>query len=292
MKFEAKYIFIFVLLSVIGCQKPMEKEKPSLSIPVKVSRTELKDFYETLDYVGDIKAQDEVIVYPKVSGKIIEKTKEEGNNVAKGEPIAFIDRDEVGLKFERSPVESPLNAVVGKIFVDIGTNVTPQAPVALVVNMDKVKISLDIPEKYLPRISLKQIAKISVDAYAKEEFTGEVTQISPVIDLATRSARIEITVDNSLHLLKSGMFSRVGLIIQEHKNVPVTLKEAILGKEPNLYVYIIEENKALLKNITLGIRKGAYFEVKEGLKGGDLVVIVGQQRLYEGAQVTAEEKKE
>ena len=282
-------IFGFLILNFLwGCQVKVEKEKTPEVIPVKVLKVELKELSEALEYTGNIKAQDEVLVYPKVSGKIIEKVKVDGSPVQKGEAIAYIDRDEVGLKFEKAPVESPLTGVIGRIYMDIGQNVTVQTPVALVVDMDKIKIDLDIPEKYLPRVSLGLQAKISVDAYSQEEFSGLVTKIRPVIDLATRSAPIEITVDNPQHRLQSGMFAKVRLVLQEHKNVPVILKEAIMGKEPDLYVYVIENERAVSKKIDLGIRQGAYFEVREGLNAGDLVVIVGQQRLKDNVQVSVE----
>lgn len=285
-------IFGFWILNLLcGCQPKQENEKASEAIPVKVLKVKAQEILEALEYAGNIKAQDEVIVYPKVSGKIMEKIKEDGSAVNKGQALAYIDRDEVGLKFEKAPVESPLTGIVGRFYVDIGQNVTAQTPIALVVDMDKVKIDLDIPEKYLPRISLGQEARIRVDAYAEEEFSGQVNKISPVVDLTTRSAPIKITVDNPGHRLKSGMFAKVRLILEEHKNVPAILKEAVMGKEPNVYVYVVEDNKAILKKVTLGFRQGPYYQVREGLKEGERVVIMGQQRLRDGVSVSMEQEE-
>lgn len=283
-------ILLIASFVLSGCQPGQEKEKISELIPVKVLKVQLRGIFEVLEYTGNIKAQDEALVYPKVSGKIMEKVKVDGSSVNKGETLAYIDRDEVGLKFEKAPVQSPLIGIVGRIYVDIGQNVDTQTPIALVVDMDKVKINFDTPEKYLPRVSLGQVARINVDAYPQEEFLGQVSKISPVVDLITRSAPIEITVDNPQHRLKSGMFANVGLILREHKNVPVILKEAVMGREPDTYVYVVEANKAILKKIILGLRQGPYYQVREGLKPGDLVVIMGQQRLYEGASVNVEEE--
>ena len=289
---NSKFIIIFCIFSLaifIGCQRrKIEKPKEKEVIPVKVIKVKCMDIYESLEYVGSIKAEDEAMVYPKVSGKVIQKVKEENSSIEKGEVILYIDRDEVGLKFEKAPVESPISGVVGKVFVDIGANVNPQIPVALVVNMDRVKINLEIPEKYIADITLGLKAKIKVDAYPEKEFLGEITKISPIVDLTTRAFPIEITVNNQEHLLKSGMFAKVVLLLKEHKNVPVILKEAIIGKEPDTYVYVIENNLAHLKRITLGIKQGPYYEVKEGIKENDLVVILGQQRLYENVLVTTE----
>jgi membrane fusion protein (multidrug efflux system) len=84
------------------------------------------------------------------------------------------------------------------------------------------------------------------------------------------------------------MFARVRLVIEEHKAVPVIMKESLIGQEPELYVYAIENQKAVLKKVTAGIRRGSEIEIKEGLKAGDLIVILGQQRLYENAPVNVE----
>lgn len=279
---------MFAALVILGCQKQERTAAVREAVPVKVARVEPRDLSETIDYVGNIKAQEEALAYPKVNGKIIEKIKEEGSFVDKDEAIAYIDRDEVGFKFEKAPVESPLAGVIGRVYVDIGENVTTQTPVALVVDMRRVEIDLDIPEKYYPKVALGQSAKITVDAYPQEEFIGKVAKISPVVDLSTRAAPVEITIDNPEHKLRSGMFSKVSLVIAEHKNVPVVLKEAVMGKEPDFYVYVVEGKQAALKKVNLGIRQGPYYEVSAGLKEGELVVIMGQQKLYEGAEVSVE----
>ncbi len=293
--FKPKQISIFICVSLLftpllGCQNKQETKKPQEIIPVKAVKIVLSDLNEVIEYVGNIKAQDEAIVYPKVSGKVIEKSKEDGAVVKKGEAIAYIDRDEVGLKFEKAPVESPLSGIVGRFYADIGQLVGPDTSIALVVNMEKVKIDLDVPEKYLSRVLLGQEAMITVDAYPQDEFPGKVTKISPVVDLSTRSAPIQITVDNQGGKLKSGMFARVSLILQQHKNIPVVLKEAILGKEPNNFVYVIENQKAVLRNVVAGIRQGGYLEVLKGVKSGDMVVIMGQQKLYDNAVVSIEQE--
>lgn len=281
-----KKLFLFLVLFLIaGCGREKAKIDEEAAVPVKVMQVKLKDIQATLDYVGDIKAQDEAEVFPKVSGKIVEKLKEDGAVVNKEDIIAYIDRDEIGFSYEKAPVESPLAGIVGRIYVDKGTTVTPETAVALVVDIDLVKIELDIPEKYLPKVSLGQTAQTNVDAYPDKVFTGKVTKISPVVDLDTRTAPIEIIIPNKEYFLKPGMFARVKLVIEEHKDVPVILKEAILGD----YVYVVTADVAKKRNIKRGMQKGADVEVTEGLKAGELVVIMGQQRLQDGVKVLVEE---
>ncbi len=281
-------LFIVTVIAISGCGRktsPIEKQE---AVPVRAMKVTLEDLERSLEYVGDLRGQNEAVVYPKVSGKIVEKIKEDGSVVEKGDVIAYIDRDEVGLRFEKAPVESPLAGIVGRVYVDIGSNVTPGTPIALVSDMNKMEIGLDIPEKYLPEVVLGQEARMVVDAYPGEEFTGRVTMISPIVDLETRTAPIEIVIDNADSRLRSGMFAKVKLTIEEKKAVPVVLKEAIMGKEPNTYVFAIESGRAVLREVSVGIHQGPYFEIIKGAKEGDIVAVMGQQKLMDGSKVAVE----
>jgi membrane fusion protein, multidrug efflux system len=280
------------LLAVFGCQKKEAisvKDAASEAIPVKVVTVKSETMQEFIDYVANVKAQEETQVFPKVTGKIVEKVKQEGDPVAKGEVIALVDRDETGLKFAQAAVESPLSGVVGKVLVDIGASVSPQTPVALVVDMEKVKIFLDVPEKYLPSMSVGISASVGVEAYPEENFTGIIVRISPIVDIATRTCQVEIAIDNKEHKLRSGMYAKVKVVTREYKDAIALLKEAILGREPQQYVYVVKDNKAQLREVKTGVRQGPYLQIVEGLAQGDKVVIMGQQRLREGAAVLVDE---
>lgn len=283
-------LFFIAALFIAGCQPQKEKKPPEeVLMPVRVSRVELGVIAQELEYAGNIKADDQAVVYPKVSGKIIEKVKEESEPVKKGEAIVYIDRDETGLKFNPAPVESSLTGVIGDVYVDIGGHVSKDTPIALVVDMEKVKIELDIPERYLAKVFLGQQAEINVDAFPDKNFSGTVDKISPLVNTSTRAFMVKITVDNPEHFLRPGMFARVSLVIDEHRDVPIIPQEAVVGRGDNLYVFIIEDKKALLKRVVLGIRQGPSYEVLEGITDGDLVVVMGQQRLFEGVRVAVEE---
>jgi multidrug efflux pump subunit AcrA (membrane-fusion protein) len=283
---------IFLLGVVCGCGKQEARvaaQGPD-RIPVKVIKVKIQDMEKTLDYVGDIKSKEEVIVYSKVTGKIIQKVKEEGAAVKKGDVLAYVDRDEVGLTFQKAPVESPIAGTVGRMNVDLGTRVfLEMTPVALVVNMDDMKIDIRLPEKYTPKVVLGQDAQVAVDAYPEQEFHGAVTKIAPVLDLETRSALIEISVPNPGHLLKSGMFAKVRLTIEKQLKIPVILKEAILGRGADMFVFLVEDDKAVQQKVKVSMAQGPYMGISEGLKEGDRVVIMGQQKLTQGALVNPEE---
>ncbi|MDD5775821.1 MAG: efflux RND transporter periplasmic adaptor subunit [Candidatus Omnitrophica bacterium] len=291
-KLSAAVFILCILLNAPGCGQNDSASSKSVvpdTIPVKAVMVKPGNIQEYIDYVANVKAQEEAYIYPKVTGKIVEKVKQEGDQVIKGDVIAWIDRDEVGLTFEISGVESPISGVVGKVLVDVGANVSPQTAIALVVDMEKVNVNLDISEKYLPDISVGMPAEVIVEAYPREVFTGNIVRISPIVDTATRTSMLEISIDNKSHKLYSGMYAKVKVVTKEFKDALVVLKEAVLGKEPQQYVYVVRDQKAAIKDVKVGVRQGPYLQIAEGLAAGDKVVIMGQQRLYEGAPVLVEE---
>ncbi|MBT9147402.1 MAG: Macrolide export protein MacA [Syntrophomonadaceae bacterium] len=257
-------------------------------VTVKVVDVVRGNIRETISLVGDVEAQNRFEVYPRVSGKIIQKNVVVGNRVKKGETIALIDRDEPGFKFELSPVNSFLSGIVGRIHVDLGDMVTPHTPVASIVDMDRVKIKVGVAERDIPRIKKGQEARVEVVAYPQEVFMGRVDKISPVIDIFSRRAPVEVIIDNPEHKLKPGMFARVELITNERRNVLIVPRDAVLVRDGREIVYVIENSVAKIKEVETGIVTEDRIELISGVESQNKVIIGGHFGLRDGARVRVE----
>jgi membrane fusion protein (multidrug efflux system) len=279
-------IFIFVGMFT-GCEKK-EQARQRLPIAVSVVRAEKETLFDTIHFVGDVKAIDEAEVFPRASGKVKEKLKQDGDLVKKYDILAYVDRDEVGFEFEKLPVESPIDGVVGRVYVDKGMSVSPQTPIALVVNMDTVKVKINVIEKDLPKIAVGQIAKIQADAYPDEVFQGAVERISPVVDLDSRTATAEIMILNTDFRLKPGMFARIKVLVDKREDVLVIPRDAMIRENSSYYVFVVgPDNKVLRQKIETGLNENNKFEVISGLSEGELVVTMGNTLLKPGDIVKA-----
>jgi len=272
--------------------RQVEEVEEERIIPVVVTNVEKGDIREILYFTGDIKGQEEIDVFPRVAGKLLKNLVEEGDKVKKGTVIALIDRDMAGMKFEPSEVTSPIAGILGKLYLDKGAGVNPPTmspamgtPIAMIVNMDKVKVVIYITEKYLPRVKKGQVAKITVDAYPDKIFKGTVTMFRPVVDLMNRTAKAEITVPNPGNLLRPGMFARTNLVVAEKQGVVIVTIDAVLESQKENFVFIENGGKAEKRIVKTGIREGERVEIKEGLKPGERLVIVGQEMLSDGMAV-------
>ncbi|MBW2000584.1 MAG: efflux RND transporter periplasmic adaptor subunit, partial [Deltaproteobacteria bacterium] len=117
-------------------------------------------------------------------------------------------------------------------------------------------------------------------------FKGEISVINPTLDPATRTGQIEIHIPNKDLTLRSGMFAHIRLALGE-KQALVIPKDGLnrLPGTGSYFAYVVEDGKAVMKNIKIGMIQGTYVEVTEGLKEGEQVVVKGQNRLKDGTRV-------
>ena len=281
-------IILIIVGRIVASKRGVKVVSVEERILVEVVEVIKGNLKEIVSYTGDVEAKERIEVYPRVIGKIIKKNVVEGDRIKKGQTIALIDRDEPGFKFEPAPVDSLLAGIVGRVYVDLGARVTPQTPIALIVDMDNIRVKIDIIEKDIPKVRKGQKAQIKVDAYPEKVFTGKVWKISPVVDLESRTAPVEILIPNPKHLLEPGMFARVEIITREHKDTLVVPPKAVLEREGKRTVFIVEESRALLKEVETGLNNENNIEIVKGLNEGEEVIIEGNYGLTDGAKVKME----
>lgn len=260
--------------------------------PVKVQVVKASRLTETLDLTGDVQGIEEIDVYPKASGKLVQVKVEEGQKVKPDQVLAVIDRDIDGVKFQPAEVLAPVAGIVGRVYVDKGARVSPPDPgpgmgtaILRIVNMDRVKVVVHVIERDFARIRLNQKAHIFVNAYPDGEFSGKSTLISPTISPMTRTASVEITIPNQDHRLKPGMFAQVEIVMRETDDALLIPSYAVLERSEGKQVFTLANGKAESRTIQVGLDQGELVEVKAGLAAGDTLIVEGHHRISSGESV-------
>ncbi len=252
---------------------------------VKTDKAQVKNIEDYLILVGSVKAMDEAVLFPRVSGKLLKNLVTEGDAVTKDQPVALIERDEPGVVYEPAPVPSTLTGVIGRVYQDSGSNVTPATPIALVVSQGQVRVVVDVPERYVGKVFMGQEAYIKVDAYPDTLFRGKVYRVSPVVDTKTRSAAIELLADNTTGRLKSGMFSEIRLVVGAKSGAVAVPASAVLNENGKPYVFVPVNGTALRREIKTGIRNDDTIQISAGLKAGDELITFGLYGLKDGSKI-------
>lgn len=231
---------------------------------VSIERPQNRDLKHQLLTSGSLKALEEAVIYPRVSGKLLKNILREGDKVKKGQTISLIERDEVGAKYEPVVVPSTINGVVGRIYLDPGANVMTSTPIALVVNQDTIRIAVDIPERYIGEISKGQTAWLTVEALPNQKFEAVLDLISPVVDSLSRSVAVEFKANNKNGKLMSGMFAKLDISLAEQKNALSLSKKNILENADGSYYVLVpsaDGKTAEKKNIQVGFKNNDHWQI-------------------------------
>ena len=192
-------------------------------------------------------------------------------------------------------VRAPISGVVGRRFLSLGDMAAPSLPILTVVRMDRVELTVEVPEKELADVREGSAAQVRVARYGDRVFGGKVVLIAPTIDRQTRTARVKVRVDNPKHELMSGMLARVSLEVERRDGVLVVpysglIIETAPGGGIAYRAYVVEGNQARERMVTLGIIDGSRVETRAGLKAGEVMVTKGQHLLSNGRKVEITER--
>jgi membrane fusion protein (multidrug efflux system) len=161
------------------------------------------------------------------------------------------------------------------------------SPIMRLVQIDPLKLSFSVAEKDIAAMKEGQDVIFTADSYQGREFTGKLSTIYPSLDERSRTLQAEALVPNPFFELKPGLFTRVKLYTgasRESVVIPVT---SILYEGTKVRVFLMDKDQAHERFITIGGKYGDMVEVLEGLKGGEQLIVVGQNNLVDKVKVHA-----
>lgn len=181
---------------------------------------------------------------------------------------------------------SPISGIITARNYDNGDMYSGQMPVLTVMNINPVKLIINVSESYYSQVRMGMPVKIGFDVFGDDTFQGNVSLIYPTIDDRSRTFAVEIKVNNNNNKIRPGMFGRVKLELGKVKHVVIPdkaiVKQASSGAK---YVYVYSDGKVQYKQIEIGRRVEADYEILSGLAVGEQVVVAGQAKLADGVSV-------
>lgn len=178
--------------------------------------------------------------------------------------------------------------VVGERFVSEGSNLTANQAIVTLLNLDRLRASVQVTERDYGRIAVGQEGVLRSDAFPGQTFPAVVRRRAPLFQEATRQARIELEVENPEHHLIPGMFVRVSLVLAEREEARVVPREALVRRDGEQGVFTVQreegEMRARFVVVQPGVVEGPYLELRES-PPMETVVVIGQDQLVDGVRV-------
>jgi RND family efflux transporter MFP subunit len=201
--------------------------------------------------------------------------------------------EEAKLEYERSlhtenrnKIISPIDGVIlslardsdGQLMAN-GQLVNQGQAIAQIASLDILVADIDLVGQDIARAHVGLEARANYHAFGERTFPGHVLRLAPTINESTRALRAEVQISNEAGLLRPGMFVEVTLVSERREQVPVVARRSLTERGGRRVVFVIEGQRAVQREVVLGLGDDEIVEVRSGLELGDSVVVLGLETL-------------
>lgn len=191
-------------------------------------------------------------------------------------------------RWERAAIKAPFAGIVAERFVELGATVTAGQPVARVIDPYRLKLSAYVTDTDIAWVRVGDAAEVSLGE-SGERGVGAVTWVGAEADLRTGKFPVEIEIPNPDLSLHAGVIGRARLPRHTVAEAVVVPRDAVLASDAGPRVFVVNGDRAAVRDLTLGEDQGLLVVVREGLRAGEKLVVRGQRELSEGSLVTITE---
>ncbi|MBX2820858.1 MAG: efflux RND transporter periplasmic adaptor subunit [Rhodothermaceae bacterium] len=196
------------------------------------------------------------------------------------------DIELIQAQIEKTQVKAPFDGTIGLRQVSEGSYISTTTVIANIQNVDPVKIDFSIPERYAQRVTVGDEIVFSVEGL-QETQRGIIYAIEPEIDANTRTLLIRARCPNPDKKLLPGAFADIDLIFDEIDDALTVPSIAIIPELGGKKVYVLQNGKAVPRDVETGIRTDERVHVTSGLSPQDTVIVTGLQLIRPMANVNA-----
>jgi membrane fusion protein (multidrug efflux system) len=189
------------------------------------------------------------------------------------------------VEYERGFVWAPISGFVNHLFVDAGEFIERGKPMVDLVNVDKIKVNVNVPELDVKYIKVMQKTTVRIDAFPDYRLTGIIDFVAYKADPATKTFLVKVIVNNPKHAIRPGMIARTAFLRRVIPNALVAPLFALVDKGGERILFVEKDGVAHARTVSIGVIEGDRVQITNGLKVGDRLIVKGQTEVEEGIRV-------
>jgi membrane fusion protein (multidrug efflux system) len=193
---------------------------------------------------------------------------------------------EAKVKYEKGFVRSPITGMVNKLHVDPGEFVNRGKPVADLVDVNRIRINVNVPELDVRYLKVGQKALVTIDAYHKDKWEGEVDFVAFKADPASKTFKVRVVVENKDRRIRPGMIARVAFLRRLIPDAIAAPLHAILDKGGERILFVEKDGIAHARTVSIGVIGIKTVQITKGLQPGENLIVTGQHDVEEGMRVS------
>ena len=286
-------IAALVLIATVSCAKEQKTVQTAevKATPVETVIAQNGTITQYHKFSGTVTANDTVPVLPGNTGKVSSLDIKVGDRVSKDQVLAYVDPSRDGQKYNPSPVKAPVDGTVTSLNASVGAMVSPQSAFAIIEDLDNLHISFSVMERYATKVKKGTKANITFEAFPGEVFTATVTEVSPTMDVMTRTLKAKAVLDTEDPGLIAGMFAAMNVVLDSCDDTVILPYSALIVSSDGTSAFVVDsasgESHVRKVSVQTGMKEGNSIQIISGVKAGDAVVLKGQNLLSDGDAVKA-----
>ena len=181
------------------------------------------------------------------------------------------------MQLKRCYIRSSISGIVNVLPAQNGLYLAVGDPVATVLDIDRVKVIVGIPETDVDAVRKIDRFEVIIEALHEKKISGSKNFLAVAPESQAQVYRLELEVGNKSGEILPGMFARVEIIKNEFPEALIIPLYAVISRDNKHYVFLEEGNVAKLQEVSLGILDGWQIQITGGLAPGQRVIVVGQR---------------
>lgn len=190
----------------------------------------------------------------------------------------------VRVQLAKTELRAPFDGLIGLRYVSEGAFVTQATRIASLQKIDPIKVEFSVAERHLDRLQRDAEVRLEV-AGLEEPFTGRIYAIEPQVDRESRMLRLRARAPNPGSRALPGGFATIQLPLREIPDAIMIPADALVAGLNQQQVYVVEQGRAQLRTVLLGLRLPREVQIVSGLRPGEIVITSGQLQLRPGMPV-------
>ena len=200
--------------------------------------------------------------------------------------LAATDYEQIKVKYEHGFPRSPISGVINYLYVDAGEFIDTGKPLADIVNIDRIKINVQVPELDIRFVRKGQTTPVKIDAFPEKELTGVVGFLAFKADPATKTFLVRTIIDNPAGDIRPGMIARVVFVRRLIPDALVAPLFALVDKGGERLVFVEKDGVAHARTVSIGVIEDDRVQITSGLSPGDHLIVKGQTEVEDGMKVS------
>jgi membrane fusion protein, multidrug efflux system len=185
-----------------------------------------------------------------------------------------------------SIIRAPFNGVISERYVELGEHVAPGTRIMTIVDLDKMKLELKVPESSVGALEDGGTIAFVVPSLGEERFSAELDHFAPSLSAVSRDLIVEASVTGPAGKLRPGMFV-TAYLVESRVKLPVVPAAALSGTGPSRRVFVVKEGQLEERVVLVGDTMGSNVAIESGLAAGEQIASVAKAELRDGAKLAS-----